>query len=103
MSFALLLTSLPGISHLQLAVRLGDGDNLSLSRGGSSGGSGGDAPARASRGVASTVGAVVGVVRDEGRVDGDGRGVGNGALGLGGHLGVNSDGDGGGAVTQLLT
>lgn len=93
----LILTSLLCVHHLQLAVRLGDGDNLSLGRGSSGGGGSGDAPAKASRGVFSTAVAGRGISRDGGRVDGHGRAVGGVALGLGSHLGVNSDGDGGGS------
>lgn len=90
--FLLLLS----VHHLQLAVVLSNGDNLSFCRrvSGDSGGS--DAPAGAGRGVSLSTVASRGISRDSRGTDSSG-GVVDIVLGLGGNTGVNSDGDGGGS------
>lgn len=87
------------IRRLQvLAVVGGDGDSGGLGGSGTSLGGGSDTPARAGRGVFAVLVARRGVGRDSsGRLSGSTSVEALGALELGRLLGVNSDGDGGGA------
>lgn len=85
------------VHHLQLAVVLSNGDNLSLCRRESGDSGGSDAPAGAGRRVSLSTVASRGIGRDSRGTD-SGGGVIDIVLGLGGNAGVNSDGDGGGSL-----